>query len=519
MIKIWIRTFLIGCLLFTFSWTNAQDYIYEVQIATYAAPDYKNFHKLFHIGYVYTVDLDNGLSRIYMGTYDRKSTADRKAKLVRSKGFDDAFVVKKPVRSEDAVYVVQLGTYDQQADIYWADWQRLTSHLCAQLSDSRVRVCAGPYYTREEAEEARQRIHRKGPHDVFVKKVSEEALHKVGDFDLKRSPSYGQQTGKVRNSIKALQLLLAEEDLYDARPNGVLTQSTKGAIIKFKKTNEQYLSQLVASQKLDLDIEPARYTLQYYINLIEKDPSKALAGLKQFKHPIADIFVAYLYLNEDVAVNNKIITVNKLMNAAMQRVFKNYRGKTRYDFSLKYSYDDMQQLLSHLKAMYEVVKDRPDIPCWMFERHPKMMEKAFAPYWNNRRDDYSVSVDCGTFMDSEEMQMLWQVSKSFASKEMELKKIGGINKYYITAKPLSHQEMEKLEKWNGMLWRNLKSWSSASPLQKNMYTLLRFCYYDALHKLENHFMQKGLPGIEARSLGLKVIKESVGCNLNEYCKE
>lgn len=505
-------------LLFFVSSTNlkAQEEVFEIQLATYAAPDYKHFHKLYKTGYVYTVEQSNGLSKVYMGTYTDKKLARKKLSLVQQKGFKDAFLVKKSIKEEDAVYVVQLATYDQQADIYWADWQRLSSSLMVQLSDSKARVCAGYYYTREEAAAAQQRIKNRGAKDVFVKKVSSKVLHKVSSFDRERSPSYGQQVGKNRNSVKALQQVLLEEKLYDAKPNGLLTAATQSAIIKYKKTNARYLRYQSSAERLDFDNSPEIYTLQYYINMVSSDPKKAAAGLKQFKHPISKVFLAYLYLNEDVGVQNKTMVVNGLMNNAMAAVFKNYRGKTRYDFSMKYSYEEMSQLLSHLKAMYEVVKDKPDMPCWLFKRHPRLTSKVFASYWDNSKDNYTVSTDCGSFMDSEEMRMLFQVSKDFASEEKDIIGYTAINRYYIVPQPLSYQEMEELEKWNGLLWENLKKWSEVSPMQKNMYKILRFSYYDALQKAETHFMNKGQTGIEARDLGLKLIRETVGANLREY---
>lgn len=504
-------------LFFSIAFLQAQDYVYEIKLGTLVSPSYDNYKSLRSIGYVYTVELENGLSNVLMGTYTKRSTAERKLGLVQRKGFKKAYIVKKALKEEDAVYIVQLVTYDQQSDIYWPDWRRLSTNLVAQLSDSKIRVAAGPYYTREEAAETQARIQQKGPKDILVRKVSSEALHKITKFDLQHSSSYGQNYGGKRLSVEALQRLLTTANIYYGNPNGVLTPSTKAAIIKYKKTNDRYVRHRQMANSMDLENEIELYTLQYYINMIPKDPKKAEAGLKQFKNPISKIYLAYLYLNEDVPVSNKTATVNKLMNDALSTIFKKYRGKTRYDFSMKYSYEEVGQLIRHLKAMYEVLKERPDVPCWLFERHPKAAKAAFEPYWNSSRDNYTVSTDCGNFMELEEMQVLLEVSKEFASDEKPIKNINEINKLYILPEPISHQEIESLEKWNGKLWRNLKTWAGGSPLQQNMYTLLRFSYYDALQVLEMHFMRKGMPGIEARSLGLKVLKEAVGCNLDEYC--
>ena len=492
------------------------DKVYEIQLATYAAPDYQKFKTLFNTGYVYTKATENGLYKVMMGTYSSKSIAQKKLAAVQRKGFNDAFLVAKSLDEQEAVYIVQLATYDQQADIYWSDWQRLSTQLVAQLSDDKVRVAVGPFYTRVEAATVQARIQSIGPKDIFIKKVSEKVLHEVGLFDWQRSPSYGQNSGTVRNSVKALQLLLGEQDLYDVPSSGSLTPKTKAAIAAFKSKNEHYKRHalLVESQEEPYQIE--EYTLQYYINRATEEPAKAAAGLKQFKNPIAKMFLAYLYFNGDVAVANKDQQVNQLMNTALQEVFKGYRGKTRYDFSMKYAYEDLEQLLSHLKAVHEVLKMRPDMPCWLLQRHPKAIQKAFRPYWNNSRDDYNVSNDCGSFLDQENLRVLLSVSEEFAANDEQKQTLLDINRWYVLPRPIPHQEIEQLEKWNGRLWGGLAKLKDGSPLEQNMYTVLRFSYYDALQELETNFMKKGLPGVEARSLGLKVLKEAVGPNLAAY---
>lgn len=509
--------FVLPFFLLCFLSAQAQDYVYEIQLAIYATPEYKKFKPLHSVGYVYSIEMDNSLYRIMMGTYSSKSIAKDKLKLVQRKGFKDAYLVKKELKETDAVYIVQLATYDQQADIYWPDWQRLSPQLVAQLSDNKVRVAIGPYYTRAEAEEVQARVQRRGPKDIFIKKVSEKVLHKVGKFDYERSASYGQNSGGVRLSVKAIQELLIKEELYGVASNGILTPTTKAAIIKYKKTNERYIRHRIMAEEMEGELIED-YTLQYYVNMIPKDPETAAAGLEQFKNPIAKIFLAYIYLNGDLQIADKTGTVNALMNSSLERVFKGYRGETRYDFSMKYSYEEVGQLIQHLKAMYEVLKERPDIPCWMFERHPKIMKEAFQPYWQNRRDDYTVSSDCGSFMDLEELRVVALVSEEFAGNKVAEVDASTINQLYIVPEPIPHQEIEALEKWNGKLWKNLKSLEEGNPLERNMYSLLRFSYYDALQTLETHFMFKGLPGIEARSLGLKILKATVGENLTTYLK-
>ena len=491
---------------------------YQIQVASYAAPEFNNFKHIQKIGYVYSVPQANGIAKIMMGSFLKHSTAKSKLSAVKKKGYKDAFLVKTTLTTTSPVYIIQLATYDHNDDIYWSDWLRLSQNLVGQLSDKHLRVAIGPFYTTQEADAMFDRIQALGPKDMFIKKVSEKALHKINKFEFQKSSFYALNKGFDRHSVKALQGLLSAQNIYKEKENGRLTSTTKYAIKKFKQQNKRYARYQGLGSSYTAESFIEQYGLQYYINHIAKDPKKAAQGLQQMKHPMAKVYLAYLYLNKDIPTPNNS-SINQLMYAATQQVFKNYRGKTRYDFSMKYHYEDLEQLLLHARSIYEVVKLRPDFPYWLFERHPETCTKVFAPYWNTTKDNYSVSLDGLSFLDIKGMRTLIAVSKDFASDERPIEQPGRINQVFTLPTPMKYQDIEALEKWNGKLWKSLKNWYSGSALQENMYVVLRFAYYDALQNMEQHFINKGLPGLEARALSLQVIKESVGCYLDDYCSD
>ncbi|MCP4442570.1 MAG: peptidoglycan-binding protein [Aureispira sp.] len=493
---------------------------YQIQIGTFADPQYKRFKTLRSIGYVFALPQPNGLSKIRMGTYDSHKTASRKLLQVKAKGFKGAYLVKVPLEEADAVYIIQLATYDQTDDIYWADWQRITPNLCAQLSSSKIRVASGPFYTKEEANVVMERLQYKGPKDIFIKKVSEKVVHTVTDFEMNQSGLFENQKGIKRHSVQALQKLLTEQKTYFGKPDGFLGKNTRSAIGQYQSSNQKYQQYLMLAENESFSIDVEEYTLQYYINMISEDPRRANDGLQEFTHPIAKVFRAYMHLNGDIPVANRTTVVNRLMHMAIDQVFKRYQGKTRFDFSMKYTYEDLDQWMLHARSILEAVKDEPAVPCWLFERHPQTAAKAFAPYWNNDRDNYIMSSDCGTFFELTEMKILMTIAKDFASdKKQGEAKLAHLNLLYVSPTALNREEMRTLESWNGHLWQSLREWSKSSALQQKLYSTLRFAYYHALIKLEDNFIQKGFSGLDARSLSLKVLKYSVGCALDEYCNK
>lgn len=493
---------------------------YQIQLGTFADPQYKQFQHLRSLGYVFALPQPNGLSKIRMGTYDSHKTASNKLVQVKAKGFKDAYLVKVPLEELDAVYIIQLATYDQTDDIYWADWQRISPNLCAQLSSSKIRVATGPYYTKEEANVVLERLQYKGPKDIFIKKVSSKVVHTVTDFEMNQSGLFENQKGIKRHSVQALQKLMTEQRTYFGNPDGLLGKNTSAAIGLYQSSNEKYQQYVLLAENESFSVDVEEYTLQYYIDMIAHDPQRANEGLREFTHPIAKVFRAYLHLNGDVPVADRTTVVNRLMHMASDQVFKYYKEKTRFDFSMKFSYEDLEQWMLHSRCILEAVKDEPAVPCWLFQRHPQIAAKAFAPYWNNNRDEYTMSSDCGSFFEFTEMKILMTIAKDFASDKAKGKaRLAELNLLYANPLALDREEMKGLESWNGRLWQSLREWSTTSPLQQKLYSTLRFSYYHALIKLEDFYIEKGFSGLDARSLSLKALKYSVGCALDEYCNK
>jgi len=487
--------------------------VYSIQVASFGDPQYKDFRNLRSIGDVYATPAPYGMQRIMMGSYTSYSTASRKLDAVKRKGYKDAFISSTEVHEEDAVYIVQLTTLDQKDDIYWHDWKRVSTDLCAQLSADKIRIAAGPYYTKEEAEEVKNRLVGKAPQDMFIKKVSSKVIHSISDFEIKGAP---KSPPIARSSVRSLQQSLKNGGYYTSSVDGLMGSNTQDGINNFKGANETYQKYEMLSRDRLFEPGVEEYTLQYYINMIEKQPFVADQGLREFQHPLAKVYRAYMYLNGDVP--NQRHLINGLMHEAIAQTFTNYTLPTQYDFSMKYAYEDLNQLIKHLRAVHEAVKDEPAVPCWLFERHPQATSEAFAPYWNSDRDAYSISSSCGSFFETNEMRVLMAIGEDFASQEKGyLMNMGTLQELYANPQALPLDEMQKLEEWNEKLWVSLDQWATGSPLQDKMHTALRFSYYDALRVLEDGFLFKGFSNKDARGLGLKVLKYSVGCSLDEYC--
>ncbi|WCL81227.1 SPOR domain-containing protein [Saprospira sp. CCB-QB6] len=494
-----------------------QQNIYFVQLATYANPEYKDFSKVHSQGYLFAEMQPTGLYQVLMGTYSNYNSAKKKLDAVKAKGYKDAFIQRRAISEQDAVFIVQMATLDQNEDIYWPDWERLTTQLSLQLSDKKLRIAAGPYYSQAEADAALKTIQAKGGRqDMIVRRVSEKALHPLSNFERQKSKSYGKKTA-VRSSVKSLQLALNQTGDYREKVDGQWGPNTEKSLLAFMQKDRTVQKYQLLSQDNFFKEEVEKYSLQYYLNLIDQDPVQAEAGLKQFKHPLAKVYRAYMYRNGDLVIDNADATINQLMQAAIGQVFINYHQKTRYDFSQQYAYGDIRQLIQHLRAIHEAVKDEPDVPCWFFRRHPQLAAEAFAPYWNNERDEYQISSDCGSFLSMPSMQLLLAMTQDLSGGK-ESKDLAQLNLLYAFPRGLEYDQMKALEAWNNRIWEQLATWRQGAPLQANSYKSLKVAYYNSLRELEDYFIQKGFSNRDARGLGLQTLQFAIGCQLDAACK-
>ncbi len=499
-----------------FAQGTAGESAYFIQVASYANPKYSDFKKIHNLGYLFEQPAPNGTPRIMLGTFSSQSTATQVLAKVKAQGYKDAFVHKVDIDEADGVYVVQLATFKFTEEIHWADWQNLASPLYGQMSDEKIRLHAGLYKTEDEAEKALRRLQSRGSKDMFIKRVSAKALHKVSAFEMGRSASSRStaNTGGARSSIKALQQFLQQENIYRSNIDGAWGKATEAATSQYRQVNSRYENYQLLSQRISPP-QIEEYSLQYYLNLIGDKPQVAEEALRQFKHPLAKVYRAYMYLHGDVKIPDYANTVNTLMNEACEQVFGNYRLSTRSDFRMDYSYRTIGQLLMHLRELHEAVVDEPQVPCWLFRRHPDASAEAFAPHWGNERDEFAISTDCGSFLLLPELKLLIAVSRDFSEqpdKALAATDFNALQRLYVLPTRLNGEEGKRLEQWYTDFWVNLKGQETGTPLQKNTYKMLYFSFHEALIQTEEHFLRQGFISLDARPLALSVLYTSI----NQY---
>ncbi len=512
-------TFLaIFSLFLAFATAQNEENAFIIQIASFGNPEYADFKKIHNLGYLYEQPAPNGLSRIMLGTFATSSTANQRLAQVKTQGYKDAFIQKIAIEDQDAVYIVQLATVDLDDEINWSDWKSLAgNNLVAQISEQKVRLALGTFKTEEEAEIAYKKIQPRAPKDIFIKRVSAKVVHKVTPFEMSRSRNYQPNSQVSRSSVLNMQNFLAKENFYKQKSDGLWGKTTESSFLQYQQNNQSYQNYQLLSEKMRFGQIIEDYSLQYYINLIGTKPFTADEGLKQFKHPLAKVYRAYMYMNGDVKIADFQQVSDKLMREAAQQIMGNYKQKTRSDFSFAYSYREPEQLIQHLREMHEASKDEPAFPCWLFQRHPDICAKVFAPYWNNERDNYQISSDCGSFFSMPSMRILLAVGRDMEENLLDKCKWSELNNCYAQPQPPTSEQIQQLNAWDGKIWSNLSKWAdSGSNIQQRLYKSLYISYFDALRNLEDYFIKQGFSPTEARALGLNVVKTALEPALKDF---
>lgn len=156
----------------------AKETLYSIQLGASSQPDMKRYQKVKSYGYLYTVDAQNGMLRVMLGTFTSKSKANKTLAKVKSRGFKDAFI-SGGYLPETKVYTVQFASYLYTDKI---NWNKLQEVGMAQVdaADGRIKVVSGIFSEKSTADDYKKSLQSMGYRDAFVRQVNESRLLNVG---------------------------------------------------------------------------------------------------------------------------------------------------------------------------------------------------------------------------------------------------------------------------------------------------------------------------------------------------
>lgn len=174
---------MLSLLMSTFCWASndneaAKETLYAIQLGASSQPDMKRYAKVKSYGYLYTVDAQNGMLRVMLGTYTSKSKANTALKKVKSRGFKDAFISGGYVTGSK-MYTVQFASYLYKDKINWDKLQQV-GMVQVDASEGRIKLVSGNFSEKSTADDYKKSLRSMGYTDAFVRQVNEARLLNIG---------------------------------------------------------------------------------------------------------------------------------------------------------------------------------------------------------------------------------------------------------------------------------------------------------------------------------------------------
>lgn len=538
--------------------TNAPKEIYTIQIGAFSEPQAEHFQFLTDLGMVYLENVPNSkLKKVMVSKFDDKATATQYLEKVHATGYTDAYIVTRTIDDSKTVKTVQLGSYTVGDKVDLTDAKALGKvHL--HIKQNKVRVLIGFYNDITSTKIALDKARTNGFTSAFMKETDmlwlqpvttfEEDYLKLGKLEAKKvpqtnevttvtdintNPNYNKDNNtkngtpngdpkKAKSSVAGLQEALKDGKKFDGNVDGIYSDNTRNGLKEFQDNSEMY--KLYAARTIDEpSIAIARgdvETLQGNIELIEFNPTTAAENLQKFNHPIAKVYLAYLYFTGKAPAPSGR-EIDFLMNDAINQAYSNFDGRARFDYMKQYNYSDVQTIIQHYAYVSQVSDDNPMIPCWMVKEHNYELSQAFAGLTPPE------FTECEGFENTKEVRILKAMAQDMDllsdvqrlenhAAELQAYKARR-TELYLNPQKISLPEQELYEMWNTNLLSAVERNIAADPLRKDILTAFKVTYFSVYDKLENHYtMKMEFEENQSKALALATLYALVNYNLGDY---
>lgn len=243
--------------------SNLVDNFYTIQLGTFD-PTVKqaDFEAIRSYAYIYRRN-----NTVFAGGFNTPEDAQPILQQLKAKGYDDAFITKRPLSNEKSYYVIQLATKNAGEPIEWKKYA-VAGDLFSYPNNSQVRILHGVYEDKNDARVKLNELIGKGFSDAFVKTIKLPQISTVTLFDTggeqaqatiaavptadvksKSVPgSYSLQITK-RKSVVKLQEALHKIGVYSGEADGKLGKVTESAYKLALEQNRKLKALNEVSQK------------------------------------------------------------------------------------------------------------------------------------------------------------------------------------------------------------------------------------------------------------------------------
>jgi peptidoglycan hydrolase-like protein with peptidoglycan-binding domain len=179
------RTYLLILAGFIFllpSFTHAQNNsFFTVFVGNYPDPQAEQFSLLKRYGFLYKEDLQQNISKVYLGGFDNRKEALALLNKIKPL-YTEAAVVEQKYDPKNEVSVIQIATRVFTEGIQWQDFEQL-DNLYMMINGDKIKIATGIYSSFDAARQDLDAIRAMGFKDAFIKNVNGVLLKKLSEFE------------------------------------------------------------------------------------------------------------------------------------------------------------------------------------------------------------------------------------------------------------------------------------------------------------------------------------------------
>lgn len=525
----------------SFAQQNVQLYVH---VGNFSNPSYNDFTKISHLGFLHAKKTDATRADVFLIGFEGREKAEEALANIKRLGFTQADLASKDISKGVAKYYVQLGSVEKNKQVNWSKFEAVPSLFV--FPQEELKIVAGPFRTLEEARRELETLKSKGFSDAFARELNEMATFPIGAFesnqllsDVKQStisaltikgesPSVTTEEyvsfwppktmdAKIgatpnilstlkRNSVLSLQKILKSENYYPGVLSGYYNDATKTSFENALKNLPEMKSFTSKNEvKTGASVE-----LDKLSSIIDQMPEikEPFVAINKYSDPLAKAYSAYLTFLKNGAGKEVDLKMNAAIKGAFSGLSKLPPNMPFFDFKAVYSYPNIEQLILHLFYIHSTPDNTIPTPCWLFNAHRKETQAAVNRFNEAKVKNAAIS-GCDYAMDWQDFQLLNNIMVYLGGKQPDQQELFQAAEerafLYNSTQALDAASSKSALLWEVKVWEKLELWGKKDPINVRMLSALKIAYFQSFIRIEDHFLQKGMVGADAKNMATAVI--------------
>ena len=308
-----------------------------------------------------------------------------------------------------------------------------------------------------------------------------------------------------RTSVLSLQKVLKSENYYPGALSGYYNDATRVSFenaLKNLPEMKSFTSKNEVKTGLAVDLDKLS-------SIIDRMPeiSDPFVAVNKFSDPLAKAYSAYLTFLKNGAGKEVDLKMNAAIKGAFSGLSKSPPNMPFFDFKAVYSYPNIEQLILHLFYIHSTPDNTIPTPCWLFNAHRKETQAAVNRFNDAKVKNPAIS-GCDYVMDWQDFRLLNNIMVYLGGKQPDQQELFQAAEerafLYNSTQALDASSKNALQ-WETQVWEKLELWGKKDPINVRMLTALKIAYFQSFIRIEDHFLQKGMVGADAKNMATAVI--------------